>query len=161
MNPILANIQSVQSLNNLYIWECMRVHISHNSCTSRVSQKRTTLTTNQTYATEQNFLSVSLLASSCKLALENWHILHVWQYERYKWQLSHFVTMMVFWYKTKFAQNDALLQFIHPIHRFKSSDWLKEGHMTWIIFDNVHVFNCLETNPCVLVFTISLTRARN
>ena len=49
------------------------------------------------------------------------------------------------------------LYIIHPIHRFKLSDWLKEGHMTWIIFDNVHVFNCLETNPCVLVFTISLT----
>ena len=28
---------------------------------------------------------------------------------------------------------------IHPIHRFKSPDWLKEGHMTWISFDNVHV----------------------
>ena len=28
---------------------------------------------------------------------------------------------------------------IHPIHRFESSDWLKEGHMTWISFDNVHV----------------------
>ena len=28
--------------------------------------------------------------------------------------------------------------FIHPIHRFKSSDWLKEDHMTWISFDNVH-----------------------
>ena len=27
--------------------------------------------------------------------------------------------------------------FIHSIHRFKSSDWLKEGHMTWIILDNV------------------------
>ena len=41
--------------------------------------------------------------------------------------------------------------FIHPIHRFKSSDWLKEGHMAWIIFDNVHVW---KLNPCVLVFTI-------
>ena len=28
---------------------------------------------------------------------------------------------------------------VNPIHRFKSSDWLKEGHMTWTIFDNVHV----------------------
>ena len=27
--------------------------------------------------------------------------------------------------------------FIHPIHRFKLSDWLK-GHMAWIIFGNVH-----------------------
>ena len=43
---------------------------------------------------------------------------------------------------------------IHSIHRFKSSDWLKEGHMTWIIFEQC---SCLETNPCVLVFTISLT----
>ena len=30
--------------------------------------------------------------------------------------------------------------FIYPIHGFKSSDWLKEGHMTWIIFDIVHVW---------------------
>ena len=28
--------------------------------------------------------------------------------------------------------------FIQLIHRFKLSDWLKEGHMTWISFDNVH-----------------------
>ena len=33
---------------------------------------------------------------------------------------------------------------IHPIHRFKSSDWLKEGHMTWIIFDNVHVWKLIH-----------------
>ena len=43
---------------------------------------------------------------------------------------------------------------IHPLHRFKSSDWLKEGHMTWIIFQQC---SCLETSPCVLFFTISLT----
>ena len=30
-----------------------------------------------------------------------------------------------------------LTSIIHPIHIFKSSDWLK-GHMTWIIFNNVH-----------------------
>ena len=34
------------------------------------------------------------------------------------------------------------------------SDWLKEGHMTWISFDIVHVS---KLNPCVLAFTISLT----
>ena len=32
----------------------------------------------------------------------------------------------------------------HPIHRFKSPDWLKEGHMTWIIFDNVHVWKLIH-----------------
>ena len=42
---------------------------------------------------------------------------------------------------------------IHPIHRFTSSDWIKEGHMTWIIFDNVHVWKLIH----VLFFTISLT----
>ena len=42
---------------------------------------------------------------------------------------------------------------IHPIHRFKSSDWLKEAHMT----DYFRQCSCLETNPYVLVFTISLT----
>ena len=40
------------------------------------------------------------------------------------------------------------------IHRFKSSDWLKEGYMTWIIFDNVHVWKL--THVCYF-FTISLT----
>ena len=33
---------------------------------------------------------------------------------------------------------------IHTIHRFKSSDWLKEGHMTWVIFDNVHVWKLIH-----------------
>ena len=33
-----------------------------------------------------------------------------------------------------------------------SSDWLKEGHMTWISFDNVHVGKLIQ----VLLF-ISLT----
>ena len=33
---------------------------------------------------------------------------------------------------------------IHSIHRFKSSDWIKEGHMTWIIFDNVHVWKLVH-----------------
>ena len=42
---------------------------------------------------------------------------------------------------------------IHPIRRFKSSDSLKEGHMTWIIFDNFHVLKLIH----VLFFTISLT----
>ena len=37
-----------------------------------------------------------------------------------------------------------VVQFIHPIHRFKSSHWLKEGHMTWIIFDNVHVWKLID-----------------
>ena len=43
---------------------------------------------------------------------------------------------------------------IHPIHRLKSSDWLREGHMTWIIFDNVHVWKLIHV--CYF-FTISLT----
>ena len=33
---------------------------------------------------------------------------------------------------------------IHLIHRFKSSDWLKEGHMTWIILDKVHVWKLIH-----------------
>ena len=45
-----------------------------------------------------------------------------------------------------------LFHIIHPIYRLKSSDWLKEGHVTWISFDNVHV---KENNLCVLDFTIS------
>ena len=51
-----------------------------------------------------------------------------------------------------------LVFIIHPIHRFKSFDWLKESHMTWIIFRQC---SCLQTNPCVLVFTISLTLRRS
>ena len=34
--------------------------------------------------------------------------------------------------------------FIHPIYRFKSSDWLKEGHMTWVILDSVHVWKVIH-----------------
>ena len=37
-----------------------------------------------------------------------------------------------------------IIVFIHPIHRFKSSDWLKEGHTTWIIFDNVHIWKLIH-----------------
>ena len=40
--------------------------------------------------------------------------------------------------------NFGIYTIIHPIHRFKSSDWLKEGHMTWIIFDNVHVWKLIH-----------------
>ena len=32
----------------------------------------------------------------------------------------------------------------HPIHSFKSSDWLKEGHMIWISFDDVHVWKLIH-----------------
>ena len=39
---------------------------------------------------------------------------------------------------------------IHPIHRFKSCDWLKEGHMTWIIFDNVRVWKLIHVCYCLL-----------
>ena len=39
---------------------------------------------------------------------------------------------------------------IHPIYRFKSSGWLKEGHTTWIIFRQC---SCFETNSCVLFLT--------
>ena len=49
-----------------------------------------------------------------------------------------------------------LILAIHPINRSKSSDWLKEGYMTWIIPDNVHVWKLIHV--CyVLFFTISLT----
>ena len=37
-----------------------------------------------------------------------------------------------------------LFSIIHPIHGFKSSDLLKEDHMTWIIFDNVHVWKLIH-----------------
>ena len=30
------------------------------------------------------------------------------------------------------------------MNRFKSSDWLKEGNMTWIIFDNIHVWKVIH-----------------
>ena len=40
------------------------------------------------------------------------------------------------------------------MHRFKSSDWLKKGHMTWISFHNVHVRKLIHV--CQF-FTISLT----
>ena len=43
----------------------------------------------------------------------------------------------------------------HPIHRFKVSNWFKEGHMTWIIFNNVNVWKLIHV--CYLVFYISLT----
>ena len=33
---------------------------------------------------------------------------------------------------------------IHPIHRFKSRDWLKEGHMAWISFDHVHFWKLIH-----------------
>ena len=33
---------------------------------------------------------------------------------------------------------------IHPVHRFKLSDWLKEGHLTWTIFDDVHVWKLIH-----------------
>ena len=39
---------------------------------------------------------------------------------------------------------------IHFIHRIKSSDWLKEGHMTWIIFDNVHVWKLIHVRYFLL-----------
>ena len=32
----------------------------------------------------------------------------------------------------------------HPIHRLKSSDWLKEGHMILIIFNNIHVWKLIH-----------------
>ena len=56
-------------------------------------------------------------------------------------------------YKSGFTTLKLAWTIIHPIHRFKSSDWLKKkDHLTWIIFNDVHV--CY---PCVLFFTISLT----
>ena len=38
---------------------------------------------------------------------------------------------------------------IHPIHRYKSSDWStsdwsKQCHMTWISFGNVHVWKLIH-----------------
>ena len=41
-------------------------------------------------------------------------------------------------------RNYAISNVIHTIHRFKSSDWLKEGHLKWIIFDNVHIWKLIH-----------------
>ena len=43
---------------------------------------------------------------------------------------------------------------LHPIHWFELSDWLKDGHMTWTIFDNVCVWKLIHV--CYF-FIISLT----
>ena len=45
---------------------------------------------------------------------------------------------------SEFQGHGCIVHFIHPIHRFKSSDWIKEGHMTWIIFDNVRVWKLIH-----------------
>ena len=34
------------------------------------------------------------------------------------------------------GREQTIKDIIHPIRRFKSSDWLREGHMTWTVFDN-------------------------
>ena len=52
-----------------------------------------------------------------------------------------------------YAYNMSDRCFIHPIHRFKSSDWLK-GHMAWISFDNVHVG---KLTVCVSFYFFPLT----
>ena len=76
-------------------------------------------------------------------------VLQVKEYNQVSLQLvTAFQWCCIFW----------LLSIIHTIHRFKSFDWLKESHMTWIIFRQC---SCLQTNPCVLVFTISLTLRRS
>ena len=38
----------------------------------------------------------------------------------------------------------SLKYIIHPIHRLKLSDWSKQGHMTWINFDNFHVWKLIH-----------------
>ena len=43
-----------------------------------------------------------------------------------------------------FDMGVTITMIIHPIHTFKSSNWLKEDHMTWIIFDNVHVWKLIH-----------------
>ena len=40
---------------------------------------------------------------------------------------------------------------IHPIHRFKMSDLLKEGHMMLIIFNSVHVWKLIHV-CCFVLF---------
>ena len=43
------------------------------------------------------------------------------------------------------AQNwQDLSMFIHLIHKLKLPDWLKKHHMTWIIFNNVHVWKLMH-----------------
>ena len=41
----------------------------------------------------------------------------------------------------------------HPIHRSKSYDWFKEGHMTWIIL----TVSRLETNPKSSFYFLAVT----
>ena len=48
---------------------------------------------------------------------------------------------------------------IHPIHRFKSSDWLKEGHMTWIISDSVHAWKLIHIVLFLLYSSLTLEEA--
>ena len=60
-------------------------------------------------------------------------------------------------YYTNLKVRFNIFSIIHPIHRFKSSDWVKEGNMTWINFDNVHIRKPIHVCSSVLVFTISLT----
>ena len=51
-----------------------------------------------------------------------------------------------------------IIRFIHPIHRFKSSDWFEKGHMTWIIFDNDHVWKLIHV--CVIFYYFPDSRRR-
>ena len=39
-----------------------------------------------------------------------------------------------------------------PFIDLKLSDWLKESHMTWIIFDNVHVWKLIHVCYFLLYF---------
>ena len=51
-----------------------------------------------------------------------------------------------------------IISIIHTIHRLrpKLSDWLKEGHMTWIIFDNVHVWKLTHVCYFLLFHWLSM-----
>ena len=64
---------------------------------------------------------------------------------------NHKISLMSLptWNRTDCSVNK-IVGIMHPIHRFKSSDWLKEGHMTWNIFWQS---SCLEINSCVLFLT--------
>ena len=44
---------------------------------------------------------------------------------------------------------------IQPIHRFKSPNWLKKLRSHDMVY--FQQCSCLETNPCVLFFAISMT----
>ena len=63
-------------------------------------------------------MSFFLLENTIQLTLLDMH------------QCSHVIPQTIVTHNSREGFGHASLHIIHPIHRFKSSDWLKEGHMT-------------------------------